>query len=147
MTNPEALVYLFIGFLGILGSVILVQNDFFPYSRLVILVTTSIACAIVGSIFYRSNKPKRQTMFKPITSVPTRKQIVREAFFVSLGIFEVIILLTLPIFTWQIVLFNGIPLITPQELISIGFFIAGLYTIRVLYRFFKSNTEERIHFF
>jgi hypothetical protein len=147
MDTPEASVALFVGFLTVVGGTLAMGQDFFPYSRIVVLVSAGLACFVFGLFLYYHTKPKKIAPFKPTYSVPSKKQQLKMAFFVSLGVGECYLFLVLPFLTWQFVFFDGTTLVTLVDLIDIGSFIAGLYMVRILYRFYKSSPDERIVFF
>lgn len=147
MKTADVLVLLFVGLIGVVASIN--TQEFFPYSQIVILIVAGVACTVVGILFYQHNKPKQYTPFKPITLAPTRLQRTKNAVMVSLGIFESIALLLIPIFTWQTVTVGiyRIPVITYINLFSIAEFVVGLLIIRVLWRYYKASDEERRKFF
>jgi len=147
MNNAEAFLLLFVGFLTVLAAVISIQQELFPFSRVVILCSVGLACVIYGGVFYRMSKPKQPTKFEPVTSVPTMKQRLKMTFFVCIMIFEAIFLLPSPFLSWQFAFIDSMPVVTIGDLFLIGCFIAGLVIARVLIRFFRSTPEERIDFF
>ncbi len=146
MNNAEATIVLFAGFLTVVSGTVAMSQEIFPNSRIIILLSTGLACIVVGIFFYRHNKPKQQTMFVPVTSIPSRWKRFKMALFVSLAFFEAAIMLSLPFLSWQLLMINGMPVITYVDLFLIGVFIAGLFIARSLYRFFKSTPEERLDF-
>jgi hypothetical protein len=115
--------------------------------RISIVVIVGVACIVATILFYHFNKPKKYTIFKPVTSVPTKRERIKNAFMLSLAIFESILLLSIPILTWQTVTILGVPVITYANLYSIGMFVVGLLIVRVLWRYYKSSEEERRKFF
>jgi hypothetical protein len=147
MNTAEAFLILFAGFLTVLSGAIAMPQELFPNSRIIILATTGLACLGVGIIFYHHTRPKQQTIFKPVTSVPNRWKRLRMAFFVGLGFFEVTLLLPLPFFSWQFAFVDGVPVITLLDLFLVGSFVLALYIARSLYRFFKLSAEERLDYF
>jgi hypothetical protein len=146
LTTSEALLLLFLGFWAVVGSII-ISNDLFPYSRLIILVIASITFVVVGSLYYNHNKPKQRAIYKPLTSVPTKRERLREAFFVSLAIFESNVLLSMAVLTWQTVIISGVHVITYTDLLAIGLFALCLFVIRLLVRYFRSSEDEKRKFF
>jgi len=111
------------------------------------LVSTGVACAIVGVLFYRHSKPKQIPLFKPTTSVPTTKERIKEAFALALGIFEVILILPLVISSWEIVVVDGYVMITAIDLLLVGLLIVWTLVVSILIRYFRSKPEERRTFF
>ncbi len=146
LKTADLMVLLFLGFWAFVGSVI-VASDLFPYMRLVIILLASASFLVVGIAYYRHNKPKQTSIFKPVTSVPTRLERLRQAFFVSLVTFECIFLLSMPVLAWQVVIINGIIIVTLTDLILVGTFFLGLFMVRYMIRYFRSSEEDKRTFF
>lgn len=146
MTTAEALVLLFLGFWGVVGSVI-IAPDSFPYMRLIVVISAFASFLIMGVAFYRHNKPKPYPIVKWVKSAPTRRQQLRQAFFLSVAVSEALSLLSMPILTWQITIVDGVYVITYNNILSIGVFIIGLFVARILVRYTRSSPEEKREFF
>jgi hypothetical protein len=145
LNTSDAAIYLFLGFLGIVASVIL-ASDTPILDRIEIVTITAVACAIAGGLIYRHNKPKSR-IFKPINSVPTKWQNFKEAFFVSLGVFEIVVIWFITIFTWDFLSVNGIPVVTYYDLFLVGISMFSFFIFRVLVRYFKSTEDEKRCYF
>lgn len=148
LNTSEAALYLFVGFLTIVASVILV-TEVSLFLRILIVLVVGIACIVVAILFYHFTKPKKQlTTFKPITSVPTKWQRFKHSFMLSFAVFESIGLIVQAVLIWQTLTFFGVPIVTYYNLFSISEIIVGLLIMwRVLWRYYKSSEEERRNFF
>ncbi len=145
LRTAEALVLLFIGFWGVVGSII-IAPDAFPYMRLIVLLVASITFLIAGIAFYRHNRPERLPVEKWVKG-PTKLQRIREAFFVSLALFEIISLISLSILSWKVTTVAGIYVITYGNLISILLFALGLLMLSILVRYAMATPAEKRGFF
>lgn len=145
LETSDAAIYLFLGFLGVIASVVLASDTPVEY-RIIIITLIGVACAIAGWLFYRHSKPKNR-VFKPVLTVLTRWQRFKEAFFVSLGVFEIISLWLVTILAWQFFYIDGIPVVTYMDLLLVGANIFTILLIRQLWRYFKATEDEKRCFF
>jgi len=147
MDTKDVSVLLFIGFLGIVSSVIVEGKNVFPYSSIIILVATGLACIGFAVIFDHYSKPKqpyRMTPFNKIPTKPTKRERITYAIIIAGLSFDLAFAFIMPIVTWQIVYVNGVAslyYITIWDLFLVLIFIAGIWLVYVTVRAFRESKD------
>jgi hypothetical protein len=115
--------------------------------RLIVIIPALASFLIAGIIIYGLNRPKPYPIEKWVKNAPTKRQLFREAFFVSLGVFEAIALISLPILSWQIYVVDGTFVITYANIVQIALFIGGFLVLRILVGYIRASPEKKRAFF
>lgn len=111
--------------------------------QIVLIAIAGIACAVVGGLVYRHNKPKQYEPPKFTTKARSKQMKIVNGIFLCLEVFEVFALIPFPFLTWQIYFVNGVPVVTYANIFVGLMFLAGLFMLRDLVRKVRAYRKEK----
>ena len=140
-TTNAALVLLGL-FLTLMVQIFLSQGT--PFETQILLIGFSgLICAVAGVLVYRKNKSKQ---YKP-PKFATEKSHKRIQFFngimFCLQIFEGLLFILFPVFSWQVYFVDGVPVVTYSNAFLIGGFILGLWMLIDILRRLRTYRKEK----